>query len=105
MSLKCLFGQPLRQSLGMVQSLSPRVRIVVVPIELNERAAMKGRDGSIRTSIQRQSGGQGANVGLCATKPNYPGLLVANAAAQAFTSLWLRPFLASTSAIASMVMR
>jgi hypothetical protein len=36
-----------------------RVRIVVVPIELtNERAAMKDFSGSIRTSIQRQSGGQ-----------------------------------------------
>jgi len=36
-----------------------RVRIVVVPIELtNERAAMKDFSGSIRTSIQRQSGVQ-----------------------------------------------
>jgi hypothetical protein len=36
-----------------------RVRIVVAPIELNnERAAMKDFSGSIRTSIQRQSGGQ-----------------------------------------------
>ena len=36
-----------------------RVRIVVVPIELNnERAAMKDFSGSIRTSIQRQSGSQ-----------------------------------------------
>ena len=39
--------------------LARRVRIVVVPIELNnERAAMKDFSGSIRTSIQRQSGGQ-----------------------------------------------
>ncbi len=36
-----------------------RVRIVVAPIELNnERAAMKDFSGSIRTSIQRQSGSQ-----------------------------------------------
>ena len=36
-----------------------RVRIVVVPIELNnERVAMKDFSGSIRTSIQRQNGGQ-----------------------------------------------
>jgi hypothetical protein len=40
-------------------TLARRVRIVVVPIELtNERAAMKDFSGSIRTSIQRQSGGQ-----------------------------------------------
>ena len=43
---------------------SRRVRIVVVPIELNnERAAMKDFSGSIRTSIQRQSGSQVITAG------------------------------------------
>jgi hypothetical protein len=42
-----------------VFSTPRRVRIVVASIELNnERAAMKDFSGSIRTSIQRQSGSQ-----------------------------------------------
>ena len=42
-----------------VFSTHRRVRIVVASIELNnERAAMKDFSGSIRTSIQRQSGSQ-----------------------------------------------
>ena len=42
-----------------VQPVPRRVRIVVASIELNnERAAMKDFSGSIRTSIQRQSGSQ-----------------------------------------------
>jgi hypothetical protein len=46
-------------SASLTNSITRLVRIVVVPIELNnERAAMKDFSGSIRTSIQRQSGGQ-----------------------------------------------
>jgi hypothetical protein len=45
--------------LSHARRVTRRVRIVVAPIELNnERAAMKDFSGSIRTSIQRQSGGQ-----------------------------------------------
>lgn len=49
---------------GKVVNQSPRVRIVVAPIETkNPGAAMKDGSGSIRTGIQRQSGGQVAAAG------------------------------------------
>jgi len=53
-------GRPSIAPEKLLRAMLPRrVRIVVVPIELtNERAAMKDFSGSIRTSIQRQSGGQ-----------------------------------------------